>query len=97
MENFFTEELKNFYKAILELKSEEECRKFFEDICTIKELRDISQRLEVASMLSNKKSYQEIVKETGASTTTICRVNKCIMYGGGGYKTVLDRIDKGEK
>ncbi len=81
----------NLYKAILKLKTEEDCRKFFEDICTIKEVLDMSQRLEVASLLSNGKNYQEISKATGASTATISRVSRCINYGSGGYSLVVDK------
>lgn len=94
MEKFSVEALNKFYKAILTLKTEEECHKFFEDVCTIKELQDISQRIDVADLLNKGGSYQEVSKKTGASTATICRVNKCLVYGGGGYKTVLDRIEK---
>ncbi len=83
-------EFDGFFEAVLKLNTIEDCRKFFEDVCTIKELKDVKQRLEVAKLLSEGKNYQEICKETGASTATICRVNKCIMYGGGGYKLVLD-------
>ena len=82
------------YKAILKLKSEEDCRKFFEDICTIKEVLDISQRLEVASLLSSGKNYQEVSKMTGASTATISRVSRCLNYGSGGYGLVVDKKDK---
>lgn len=92
MEKFSTEALKKFYKAILTLKTEEECNNFFEDVCTIKELQDISQRIDVADLLNQGGSYQEVSKKTGASTATICRVNKCLMYGCGGYKTVLERM-----
>ena len=81
-----------FFEAILSLKNIDECYSFFEDVCTIKELMDVSQRLEVAIMLNDKKSYQEISKATGASTATISRVNKCLNYGPGGYKTVLDNF-----
>ncbi len=81
-----------FFEAILSLKNIDECYSFFEDVCTIKELMDVSQRLEVAIMLNDKKSYQEISKATGASTATISRVNKCLNYGPGGYKTVLDNL-----
>ncbi len=80
----------NLYKAVLSLKSEDECKAFFEDICTIKELEAINQRLEVARMLSKEKTFNEIVASTGASTTTISRVNRCLRYGAGGYKLVLD-------
>ena len=72
------------------MKNVEECRKFFEDVCTIKELQAISQRLEVAVMLNEGKNYQEISKATGASTATISRVAKCLNYGAGGYEIVLE-------
>jgi TrpR-related protein YerC/YecD len=87
----------NLFKAILELKDVDECYKFFEDICTIKEIQDVSQRLEVARQLKNGSSYVEVAKETGASTATISRVNKCLSYGSGGYRLVLDRMDKENK
>ena len=90
------EALKNLYRAILSIESEEECAAFLEDICTIKELQDISQRLQVATMLRDGFNYQEVSKETGASTATICRVNKCLLYGDGGYKTVLAKIGTSE-
>ena len=89
MENFDIKKFDGFFSAILKLKSTEECRKFFEDVCTIKELEDISQRLEVATLLSEGKNYQEVSKATGASTATISRVNKCLQYGKNGYKIVL--------
>ena len=86
-----------FCRAILSLQSEEDCRAFFEDICTIKEVQDIAQRLEVAFMLDEGKNYQEISKATGASTATISRVKKCLVYGSGGYRKALDRAkEKGE-
>lgn len=77
------------YETVVHLKTEEECAAFFEDICTIKEIQDISQRLQVAELLHAGKNYQEISRETGASTATICRVNKCLMYGSGGYRAAL--------
>ncbi len=79
-------------RAILQLENEQECAAFFEDICTIKEMQDISQRLRVAAMLHSGKSYQEISAKTGASTATICRVNKCLNYGEG-YRSVLDKMN----
>ncbi len=88
------ENLSQFYKAILSLENEEECKLFFDDVATIKELLDLSARLEVARMLDNKAVFSEISKETGASSATISRVNKCLTYGDGGYKTVLDRLNK---
>ena len=84
------------YEAVLSLKNVEECEKFFDDICTITELSSISQRLEVAILLKAKKTFNEIVAQTGASTTTISRVNRCLQYGEGGYETVLERIENKE-
>lgn len=93
MGNFYSDDMKKFFEAVLLLDSMEECYSFFEDICTVKELQDISQRLEVARMLKCGKSYQEVSKETGASTATISRVNKCLVYGSGGYNVVLDKLE----
>jgi TrpR-related protein YerC/YecD len=88
-----TEENLRLFKAILSLKTEEECADFFEDICTIKEIQDLTQRLEVAEMLNRGEKYQKIEELTGASTATISRVNKCLNYGSGGYKTVIERLN----
>ena len=85
------------FEAILSLETVDECYRFFEDACTIKEILDISQRFEVAGLLSEKKNYQEISKETGASTATISRVGKCLSYGSDGYKLVLDRLEEKKK
>ena len=92
MEKFKTKHTDNLFKAILSLENEKECSKFFEDICTIKEIQDIAQRLEVARLLEEGRAYNDVAKQTGASTATISRVNKCISYGSGGYKIVLDRM-----
>lgn len=78
--------------AILCLENEDEVRAFLEDIMTTREIIDISQRLGVAKMLREKEVYNKISKETGASSATISRVNRCCLYGAGGYQTVLDRI-----
>ncbi len=96
MKNIYNELTENFFKAILSLKDEEECRKFFEDVCTIKEIQDMSQRLEVAFLLNEGKSYQEVLSKTGVSTATISRVNKCLNYGSGGYKETIDKFTKKE-
>jgi TrpR-related protein YerC/YecD len=85
-----TEENRKLYDAILRLETEEECAAFFEDICTIKELEAISQRLQVAKMLKSGAGYSEISSKCGASTATISRVNKCLLYGKGGYSIVID-------
>ncbi len=89
MTNFKIEAFDDLFKAVLKLKSVEDCHKFFEDVCTIKELEDVSQRLEVARLLKKGLNYQAISKETGASTATISRVNKCLNYGSGGYNLVI--------
>ncbi len=86
----------NLFRAILKLESIEDCKLFFDDVCTIKELDDMSQRLLIAEMLREGKNYQEISKETGASTTTISRVNRCLMYGGGGYSNMLNKLSQEE-
>lgn len=86
----------NFFKAVLTLRNEKECRAFFDDVCTIKEIQDLSHRLEVARLLTEGKVFNEISKETGSSTATISRVNKCLNYGPGGYRTVLSRL-RGEE
>ena len=82
------------YKAVLSLKTEEECAAFFEDACTVQETEAIAQRIEVAHWLNRGKSYVDINKITGASTATICRVSRCLNYGSGGYKTVLERTEE---
>ncbi len=97
MEKFNVIELEALWNAILSLKTPDECGRFFEDICTIKEIKDISQRLEVARLLKEGCVYTEIASKTGASTATISRVNKCLSYGSGGYTIVLDRLEKIEK
>ena len=86
-------ELSKLYKAILTLKTADECAAFFDDICTIQELEALCQRFQVACELSEGKSYIDINKTTGASTATICRVSKCLNYGDGGYKTVIERLE----
>lgn len=85
-----------FFDAILHLKSIDECYDFFEDLCTVNELKSISQRIVVAKMLRDKKVYSDIVDETGASTATVSRVNRSLQYGCGGYDLVFDRMN-GEK
>ena len=84
--------MSQFYKAILTLENEEECRQFFDDVATIKEIIDMSARLEVARMLDGGSVFSEISRETGASSATISRVNKCLTYGEGGYRTVIERL-----
>ncbi len=85
-----------FYEAVMTLRSQEECRRFFEDICTIKELQAISQRMRVACLLDSGSNYLEVSEVTGASSATISRVNRCLNYGSG-YREALDNLKKAGK
>lgn len=95
--NIRNENIDKVFEAILSLENIDECYRFFEDICTIKEIREIAQRLDVAVMLSEGKNYQEISALTGASTATISRVNKCLLYGTGGYAGVIEKMKSEER
>ena len=86
--------LDNLFEAVLALDTVEECYAFFDDLCTVNELKSISQRYHVANLLLQNKVYNEIVKETGASTATISRVNRSLSFGSDGYKTVLKKLGK---
>ncbi len=92
--NLKTPDTDFLFEAVLTLKSVDECYNFFEDLCTASEIREFSRRFAVAKMLSEKKSYNEIVAETGLSTATISRVNTCLKYGAGGYALALERASK---
>ena len=81
-------------KAFLALETEEDCYRLFEDLFTIREVQDLSSRMEIAQMLRAKITYNEIVEKTGASTATIGRVNRALNYGAGGYQRVFEGIDK---
>ena len=83
-------------EALTTLKSREEAYRLLEDLCTYQEVHAMAQRLEVARMLRSGATYQEVVTKTGASTATISRVNRCLLYGTEGYRTILDRLDKQE-
>ena len=89
-----TPQADHFLKAVLTLKTLEECYIFFEDVCTVNELASISQRFAVATMLKEGKTYMEIAQETGASTATISRVNRSLIFGNDGYDLVLGRMEK---
>ena len=88
------EPLKEMYEAILTLKTLDECIRFFDDLCSVSELRAIEQRYQVARLLHEGHIYNTILDQTGASSATISRVNRSLQYGAGGYETVFDRIDK---
>ena len=94
MKKLHTEEVDTLCKAILSLETVEECYNFFEDVCTVKEIIDIAQRLKAAKMLKDGANYTQIAEATGMSTATISRVNKCLEYGNGGYDTILARLEK---
>lgn len=95
MKNTFRDEsMQNLMRAILTLKTEEECTNFFEDLCTVSELKSMSQRLEVAMKLKRGEVYSDIAASTGASTATISRVSRSLSYGADGYNTVLERLEK---
>ena len=94
---FQRKDIDELFDGILTLKNREDCYRFFEDICTVNEIHAIAQRLQVAKLLSQKKTYSEIEEETKASTATISRINKCLVYGADGYRRVLDRLSEEEK
>ena len=84
------------YKAILKLETLEECKMFFDDLCTVTELQALEQRYQVATYLSKGMIYNDILEKTGASSATISRVNRSLQYGKGGYAVVFDRLDQDE-
>lgn len=84
------------FDAILSLESREECYAFFEDLCTVKEISDMAQRLEAAKLLLDGRTYDQIVKEVEISTATISRINRCIQYGTGGYQSVIEKVSAQE-
>ena len=86
------EKNERLYRAILALETEEECYAFFQDLCTIAELRSMEQRYEVATLLSEGMVYSDILERTGASSATISRVNRCLHYGAEGYQRVIPRL-----
>ena len=96
MSKWQNEDTQTLFKALLSLKTEEEYRLFLEDVCTVKEITDMAQRLKVAKLLRAKTSYALINQETGISTATISRVSRCLDYGAGGYDLVLERLAAGE-
>lgn len=88
------ERLEYLYRGILTLETVEDCRRFFEDLCTPSELLEMSRRMQAARMLKNDMVYTEIASATGLSTATISRVNRCLKYGDEGYNKVLDDLDR---
>jgi TrpR-related protein YerC/YecD len=92
-----SEELDYLFEAILTLETVEDCYRFFEDVCTINEINSMSQRMQVAKMLSERKTYIDIADTTGASTATISRVNRCLNYGADGYKIALEKLRENKR
>ena len=90
------QDIDELFEVILTLRDQEDCYRFFEDICTINEIHAIAQRLQVAKLLSEKRTYAEIEALTKASTATISRINKCLVYGADGYRRVLERLKENE-
>lgn len=97
MTNLHNKSNDDLFKAILSLKTIDECYSFFEDICTVREIDEISRRLQVALLLKQGVVYNNIAQQTGASTATISRVNRCLSYGSGGYDTVIERLNKNDE
>ena len=97
MSGIHSESVDRLFKTFLNLKSIDECYEYFEDICTIKEVLDMAQRLDAAVMLDEGANYQRIAADIGISTATIGRVSKCLKYGSGGYRKAIDRLREEEK
>ena len=92
MNSINNDAIDNLLEGILTLKTPDELRAFLDDVCTIKELQDIAQRFDVARRLSDGANYNKVSAETGASSATISRVNRCLLYGNNGYKTAIERM-----
>ena len=92
-----TESMNRLFETILNLQNKEECRAYLEDLCTVKELQDMAQRLDTAVLLSKGYSYKKIMEQVDVSTATIGRVSKCLNYGTGGYRCAIDKLDTGEE
>lgn len=97
MNKLHCESVDRLFQTILNLKTMEECYAYFEDICTVKEILDMSQRLDTAILLSEGMSYQKIAGQVDVSSATIGRVSKCLNYGTGGYKMAIERLSKTEE
>ncbi len=96
MDNLHSASIDRLFRSILQLETIEDCYRFFTDICTIKEIQDMAQRLDTAILLSQGMNYQNISKEVGISTATISRVSRCLNYGSGGYRAAIERLNASE-
>lgn len=92
MADLRNETVDRLFEAILNLETIDDCYRFFEDVCTIKEIKDISQRLSIAALLNQGMNYQSIARIVDASSATISRVNRCLNYGSGGYRSALAKM-----
>ena len=92
--NYRNKSVDNLFKVITEINTVEECSTFFDELCTIKEIMDMAQRLETAMLLSKGENYQQISAKVGVSSATISRVNRCLNYGNGGYKAALKKLEE---
>ena len=97
MQTIHNTSVDRLFEAILNLGSKEECYAFFEDLCTIKEIQDMSQRMDTAVLLAEGLSYQKIAEQVEVSSATICRVSKCLNYGSGGYRSAIEKLKKSEE
>ena len=97
MINIRSEAIDRLFKTIMNLETLDECYAYFEDLCTVKELQDMAQRLETAILLDNGENYQKICENVGISTATIGRVSKCLKYGSGGYRAAIDKLKSEEE
>lgn len=97
MINFRSDSIDRLFKTILNLETVEECYEYFEDICTIKEIQDLAQRLDTAVLLDEGVNYQKISEDVGVSTATIGRVSRCLKYGSGGYRKAIDKLKEDNK
>lgn len=95
--NFHSDSVDRLFQSFLNLETIEDCYNYFEDLCTIKEIQDMAQRLDTAILLSKGMSYQRITQEVDISTATIGRVSKCLNYGTGGYTAAIKKLEGGEK
>lgn len=94
MTDLHSPSIDKLFQAVLSLRSTEECYAFFEDLCTVKELKDMAQRLSVALLLNDGMSYQSVTSKVQVSSATITRVKKCLEYGSGGYELVIGRMQE---
>ena len=94
--NFSTPSIDRFFESILNLKTVDECYKYFEDICNVKEIQNMAQRLDTAILISQGLNYQTIAEKADVSTATVVRVGRCLKYGSGGYKTAIERLGNKE-